>query len=202
MDFNNRDNNLYSNHFPNKSQDYQNQNQTQKQNQIENTNTGIINYHTNNQLSLNNNCQMFRDNRLQLRQSEEIIMNTIKDSTKQEVKEVEAAVEKLNTKIKAVLETPQMKQEQVKVEKYQKIMKVSLKNAMEAFNEGVKQIKADTKLSEADKQRYIKLMYDKLLAKLYTPQEIQAFQNMFSNVILIAPNELRNQRSLPPSNRF
>ena len=70
------------------------------------------------------------------------------------------------------------------------------------FDEGVKQIKMDNKLTDVEKQRYIKLMHSKLMSKLYSPQEIQAFQNMFSNVVLMSNDNIRNQRSLPNINRY
>ena len=95
--------------------------------QNQTSNRDIINYHTNNQVSLNNNCEIFRDNRLQLKKSEEIIIKTIKDNTQNEV---EQSVDKLNKKIKIVLERPDVKQEEHKLEQCHKLMKLSLKKAM------------------------------------------------------------------------
>ena len=175
-------------------------NNNNQQNQT--SNRDIINYHTNNQLSLNNNCEIFRDNQIQFKKSKDLIIKVIKDNTQDEVKQVELAVDKLNNKIKTVLDRPEIKQENDKLEKYHKLMNISLKRAMEVFDEGVKQIKEDNKLTEGEKERYIKLMHEKLMSKLYSPQEIQAFQNMFSNLIVMSSDNIRNQRSLPNINRY
>ena len=152
--------------------------------------------------NFNRQCEIYKDSRLQLKKSENQIMTTIQENTKEEVKQVEKAIEQLNQKVDSIMASPAIKQVVKKAEKYQNIMKISLKNAKETFQEGLGQINKNPNLSETEKQKYRQAMYDKLMAKLYSPQEIQAFQNMFSNVVMVVPpDNFRNQRAVPGQRR-
>ncbi len=151
--------------------------------------------------NFNRQCEIYKDSRLQLKKSQNQIMTTIQENTKEEVKQVKRAIEQLNQKVDSIMTSPQIKQVVKKAEKYQNIMKISLKNATETFQGGLVQIDKNPNLSETEKQKYRQAMYEKLMAKLYSPQEIQTFQNKFSNVVMVVPPEnFRNQRALPGQN--
>lgn len=154
--------------------------------------------------TLDQECLIFRQSKQLVKQGQEQIMQKIKDETKPEVQAVERAVKALNQKVENIMQTPEVQQTMAKVEQNRQQMFVSLQQAIKVFQEGQKTIQDDPKLSPTEKTQYKKAMYNKILAKLYSPQEIQAFQQMFSGAVVIMPRGLNgpSQRlGLPGSAR-
>ena len=145
-------------------------------------------------------CQLFHQQRRQVKTSQDFIHHTIEANTKEEVKHVQQAVDRLNRKVDAIMKTPQIKVESEKVEVAHKQMQLTVKRAIVMFETGKTTILARTDLTPQQKHTYLASLHDKLLKKLYTPEEIQRFQNMFRNVIVSVqnmPDSFRNTKALP-----
>ena len=130
-------------------------------------------------------CQMFQQNRQQVQESQEFIHKTVEQNTTHEMNDVKHAVERLNRKVDAIMKTPQVQQENKKIEVASQQMEITAKKAMEAFALGKKTILARTDLSPQQKSAYTEAMYKKILAKLYSPEEIARFEQMFKNIVIV-----------------
>lgn len=133
-------------------------------------------------------CQMFRQNRQQVQESQEFIQNTVEQNTTHEMNDVKQAVDRLNRKVDAIMKTPQVQQETKKIEAASQQMEITAKKAIEAFELGKKTILARTDLSPQQKSAYTEAMYKKILAKLYSPEEIAQFEQMFKNIVIVGPH--------------
>ena len=139
----------------------------------------------------------FRRSKQDFQQSQKKIMETIQRNTQQEVKQVEQAINNLNQKVDLIMKTPEMKQEQTKMKQSKKLMFLSLQTALKAFQEGESAIQQRTDLSEAQKNHYIKELHQKLLEKLYTPDEINQFKQMLANTVVIMPKQITGPGQRP-----
>jgi hypothetical protein len=162
-------------------------------NRLKNVHTSIKESNNNTQLArtLDQECLIFRQSKQIVKQGQEKIMHTIKQGTTREVQEVERAVKALNDKVKHIMETPEVQKTVDMVNKNRQQMYVSLQQAIKVFQDGQQTIRDDPSLSPEQKKQYQKAMYEKVLSKLYTPQEIQAFQQMFAGTVVIVPSGLQ-----------
>jgi cellobiose-specific phosphotransferase system component IIB len=144
-------------------------------------------------------CQLFDEQRKLVKTSRDFIEHTIEANTKEEVNHVQHAVDRLNRKVDAILKTPQIKAQVERVEVVEKNMQITVKLAIKMFEVGKKSIVARIDLTPEQKHTYISSLHDKLLKKLYSPEEIQRFQNMFRNAIVSVqdrPDNFRNTKAL------
>ena len=168
---------------------------TDRNHQLQATNVNEIDNNTQLARTLDQECLIFRQSKQMVKQGQEKIMHTIKQGTIREVQDVERAVKALNEKVKNILQTSEVKETVDEVNRNRQQMYVSLQQAIKVFQDGQKTIRADPSLSPEQKKQYEKSMYEKVLSKLYTPQEIQAFQQMFANTVVILPRALQGQQS-------
>jgi hypothetical protein len=134
--------------------------------------------------------EQFKRNKQEYQASQRRIMETIQRNTRHEVKQVEQAINNLNQKVDVIMKTPEMKKEESSMKQSQKMMFLSLQTALKAFKEGSDAIDQRTDLPPADKQKYQTALHEKLLEKLYTPEEIDKFKKMFSNMVVVIPKGL------------
>jgi len=147
---------------------------------------------TSNQLQ---SIEQFKKSKQEFQASQRRIMETVERNTKKEVQLVEHAINNLNQKVDLIMKTPHMQQEENKMKQSKKLMFLSLQNALKAFEEGSASINQRKDLSPSDKQKYQQALHEKLLEKLYTPEEIDKFKKMFSNIVVVMPKELPRSTS-------
>ena len=98
---------------------------------------------SNNQLvvkSIGQQCQIYKSNHQQLKQSEKKINKIIEENTLQERETVKKAIDDLNKKINTIVESNEVKNEVKKMEENHKAMMLSLKSVINKFNQGRKLI--------------------------------------------------------------
>ena len=159
------------------------------------------NHNNQKQLSLrlgqiNKLCGSYQQNKAQMRVSQEKIDKAIKDNTQEERRRVEEAIENLNKKVDRILQTPQIKNEKEKFEQSSKMMYISLQKAMESFHQCKKMILDRQDIPNNKKQECIRVMYQKLMNKLISKEEMNQFQSMFGNVIFVGPSSNMNRLRL------
>jgi hypothetical protein len=145
---------------------------------------------SNNQLAvktIGHHCEVYKANHKQLKSREAKINKLIKDNTQQEKQNVEDAIKALNLKINQIVESDEVKQEMGKMEQNHKSMMLSLQSVMSKFNHGRQLIMARKDIPLQKKKECIKTIFDKLLDKLYEPEDVKAFKQMFNNLIVVNP---------------
>lgn len=138
--------------------------------------------------TIGHHCEIYKRNNKELKESEKKINQLIQDNTQKEREDVKKAMEILNKKINQIVESPQVKNEVCKMEQNHKQMMLSLKSVIEKFNHGRRLIMERSDIPLQKKKECIKVIFEKLLEKLYDPEEIKVFKNMFNNMIVLNPS--------------
>ena len=89
-----------------------------------------------------------------------------------------------------------MKSQQQIMEQSKKQMQLSLFQVEQMFMSAVNKIDTRTDLNAIQKNHYKKQLFDKMIERLYSKEDIQKFKNMFGNIIMVIP-----QKSLPIINK-
>lgn len=132
--------------------------------------------------SINQECNSYKKHSQIVKHNEEKLTKYIQDNTKKEVDDINEAIRKLNLKVEKLMEVPQAKQVKNQLDSSSKEMFLSLQKVMECFNKGKKCIMDREDIPDVKKQQCIRLMYSKLIEKLYTEDEILQFKQFFSRV--------------------
>lgn len=139
------------------------------------------NYKTNKQLMIN---------------TRNVISNTIQKETHHEMENIKQAINKYNNKVESILNRDDMKSQQQIMEQSKKQMQLSLFQVEQMFMSAVNKIDTRTDLNAIQKNHYKKQLFDKMIERLYSKEDIQKFKNMFGNIIMVIP-----QKSLPIINK-
>tara|TARA_A100001015_G_scaffold316993_1_gene432704 strand:+ start:119 stop:613 length:495 start_codon:yes stop_codon:yes gene_type:complete len=126
----------------------------------------------------------FRSARNKYLETERKLQNVVDLSTKTEKAELEKAVKKYNDKVKNIIENSEFKKLQQEAESYSKEVSKNLIKAKDEFikiqNEIMKQDWADEK-----KQKKIRELYDVILSKLYSKEDIDNFKKSMGNMVVM-----------------
>ena len=130
----------------------------------------------------------FRNNRQQFNQIQKELGNYIETNVVEEKKALETAMNNYNTKVESLLKN---KEDETKVMKeLGQQINDTLMETYEAFAEASDNIlKSD--LSIEEKEANIKEISDYILNNLYTQEEVEQFQKMINDMIMIVPNNKR-----------
>lgn len=130
----------------------------------------------------------FRNNRKQFNQIQKELGNYIETNVVEEKKALETAMKNYNTKVESLLKN---KEDETKVMKeLGQQINDTLMETYEAFAEASDNIlKSD--LSIEEKEANIKEISDYILNNLYTQEEVEQFQKMINDMIMIVPNNER-----------
>jgi len=82
-----------------------------------------------------NNCQIYKESKKQLKASTEIIQKAVDENTKKEVKQVKDAIENLNKKVEKIMKHPTIKNEKEKIEKNQEKLFLSINKVMTVYQQ-------------------------------------------------------------------
>ena len=148
------------------------------------------------------NCVKFRESKEMIKKSENFIINTIKSNTTKEVETLNNAIKQLNNKVEMIMKTPQVVKEKEKIEEGEKVLKLTLKHAMEIFEDAKNKILEDTKLTDVQKKLYLEKLQIKLMEKLYSPEEIAQFKKILSNTVIVIPSTPKLQGRFSDSSKL
>ena len=134
-------------------------------------------------------AEKYREKRAVIKEKTHLLQKTIEQNTIKEKRDLDNAIKNLNNKVKKILEHPTVKQETLKLQEDQKEMFMSLKKCMDVYRQARDVIMNDTSLNHKEKENYLISLEKKIMARLYSEDEMRQFQNMVSNIIIIKPNQ-------------
>ena len=143
-------------------------------------------------------CRQYQKSKKFVQKISNHIQKTIETNTKNEVKQVEDSIKRLNKKIDTIMKNPKVEQSKKYLEKEQKKMIMSLQSVMDVYQQAREIIIKDDSLSQQQRINYLTKLEEKMMDRLYSPQEKENFKRMVSNMIIMIPNQ---KMSLPNQNR-
>jgi len=135
--------------------------------------------------------QKFSDFRQLSVYSKEAVTNVkqfIDDNTMNEKKELEAALKKYRSKIERLENDPYIKQNIDLLDTYRKQQSITLDETNRAFMKMIQAIK-NSNMSPEEQDKAIDEAGDYIMSQLMTEEELQEFQTIMSNVMIIVPNK-------------
>jgi len=131
----------------------------------------------------------FLNARNKLKQTENKINNIIDENLKPEKENLEKAIKEYNNKAQKVMQSSDMKKLQNSYQKHSKDAQSNLIKAQKEF------IKISDEINKKDwsndkKERKIKELYDYVLTKLYSKEDLENFKkSMNSMIVMVVPND-------------
>lgn len=108
------------------------------------------------------------------------IRKIVMDNTKKEMEEVQQAINNLNSKLEKIMKSDVVKQKEEAVLKHTKTMALSIEVAAKTFFKIKKIINEKPNLTESQKREYEKKVYEKIISKFLTNEEIEKFKRMIN----------------------
>ena len=122
-----------------------------------------------------------------LLQTQDKMNNIMDEQLKPERKNLENALKKYNDKAKKVMDSSQMKTLTKEAEKHSKTAQTNLMKAQKEFLK-IRDDIMKKDWTEEKKNEQIRELYQYILTKLYTKEDMDKFKNMMSNiVVMVAP---------------
>lgn len=136
---------------------------------------------------LDREAQLYNNAKKEAQQSSLNIRTTIENNTKEETEAVKRAIDALNKKVECIMNNEAVKNEQKKIENSQKQMESSINIAAKTFFK-VRDIIRQKNFSKEDIVKMERKVYEKIISKFLTPEEIEMFERMVSmGPIMIVP---------------
>ena len=138
---------------------------------------------------LDKEAVIYKQKKEELIHHSENMKNTLLSNTKKEVEDVQNAINVLNQKIDTVMKSPEVVETKNTMESCQRRMALSIEMAAKAFFKIKNMIQSKDTLTLEQKKQYEKKVYDKIISKFLTQEEIKAFEKMINTgSIMIMPN--------------
>ena len=141
----------------------------------------------NNQIVANNLFNKYHFAKKSLKQSVSNIKETIDKNTVKEKKDIDIALKNYNNKIKKIMQSQTIKNEENNIKKANQIIKITMEQAENFFIKGCDRIDAMNNVEQQEKIKYKQMLFEKISKKLYTDDEMKKFNSMFSNIMVIIP---------------
>lgn len=125
-------------------------------------------------------AQTYKKAKSEFESTSKTLQKTIEVNTKNEVDAVKSAIENLNKKVEAIMNTPQIKEHQKTLESSHKQMSSSIKIATDIYFKIRKIIHEKPELNMVQKRKYEKELYKKIVNKFLTPEEVALFEKLIS----------------------
>jgi len=139
----------------------------------------------------------YKSARTNLEENAKKIQLTVENQTKKETQEVQAAIDKLNAKVKDILETDEVKALESQIKNSQQQIDNSLKYAYGLFMKIKKIIEHKIECDEKRKE-YEEKLVDRIIERFLSPEEIEMFKHMikYGNLVIVPTNNSNNMISL------
>jgi hypothetical protein len=141
---------------------------------------------------LDREAQLYKSSKNTLVETSKELDNLVEENTKQEVAEVEAAIERLNKKVESIMKTDFVQERKQKIEAAQEQMMKSIKEASNTFFKVREVIRAKENLSKEEKAQYTEKLFHKILDKFMTEEE----KELFTRIISAGPILMLGERDL------
>ena len=137
---------------------------------------------------LDKEATIYKQKKQELIQRAENVKTTLLQNTKNEVEDVQNAINNLNKKIETIMNTDVVINEKNNIQKCQNRMALSIELAAKAFFKIRGVIHSKDNLSIQQKREYERKVYEKIISKFLTQEEIKEFERMIKeNSIMIMP---------------
>lgn len=144
-----------------------------------------------NELSLYSNFDQiggdYKSARSEFMKREEKAQKFINDETKEEKDLLDKAIKKYNDKMESIIKTDKFKKIEKEAEQYSQEMNKNLMKAKNTFIKIQEDISKRDDWDSKKKGKKIQELYDYILEKLYTKEEVDQFKKIM-NMIMVAPN--------------
>lgn len=126
----------------------------------------------------------FKKVREQLKEEEEKANTLIKNGTKKEMDDLQKAFNAYQKKIDSIVKSKEFKNIEQKAGNLSKEMNKTVLKAQKEFLKVSDQINKKEDWNDAKKQKKVKELYDYVIGKFYTKDEIEAFEKMMTGLVV------------------
>lgn len=142
---------------------------------------------------LNKEAEIYKQNKSQLQALSKNMQDTLVNNTKKEMDEVQQAINRLNQKIESVMNSEEIKGQKQAIEQCHKRMSLSIDLAAKVFFKIRNLIYEKENIDIEKKKEYEKKLYEKIISKFLTKEEIEEFERLiYNNSIVIVPSRHNN----------
>lgn len=131
----------------------------------------------------------------ELRENHNRITNYMKENTAKEQKGIEDAIQKLNKKIQSLSTSDDYKKLEARYMDSEGKIQSHLSKAIKFFEEQKKLIMSDKQKGGSEKDKEIKRVQNYILSKMYTPEEIDAFNNYLMVTVVDSRRAIEGPKS-------
>lgn len=126
----------------------------------------------------------FKKVREQLKVEEDKANTLIKNGTKKEIDDIQKAFNAYQKKIDSIVKSKEFKNIEQKAGNLSKEMNKTVLKAQKEFLKVSDQINKKEDWNDAKKQKKVKELYDYVIGKFYTKDEIEAFERMMTGLVV------------------
>lgn len=126
----------------------------------------------------------FKKVREQLKEEEDKANTLIKNGTKKEIDDIQKAFNAYQKKIDSIVKSKEFKNIEQKAGNLSKEMNKTVLKAQKEFLKVSDQINKKEDWNDAKKQKKVKELYDYVIGKFYTKDEIEAFERMMTGLVV------------------
>tara|TARA_B100001248_G_C27316960_1_gene424826 strand:+ start:406 stop:849 length:444 start_codon:yes stop_codon:yes gene_type:complete len=126
----------------------------------------------------------FKKVREQLKEEEDKANTLIKNGTKKEIDDLQKAFNAYQKKIDSIVKSKEFKNIEQKAGNLSKEMNKTVLKAQKEFLKVSDQINKKEDWNDAKKQKKVKELYDYVIGKFYTKDEIEAFEKMMTGLVV------------------
>lgn len=126
--------------------------------------------------SLDNQANIYKQAKNNIKENTEVIQKAIDKNTEKELADVKKAIENLNNKVDKIMETEFVKARQANIEKSSKQMMHAIKEASNTFFKVRNVIRSKENLSREERIAYEEQLYGKIIDKFMTKEERELFE--------------------------
>ena len=116
--------------------------------------------------------------------------NAKKEYIKREKKELDKALKRYNDKMTSVVKSNKFQKIEKEAEKYSKEMSKNLLKAKDTFFKIKEDIFKRKDWNSKKKNKKVQELYDYILNKLYTKEEVEQFKKMMSMIMVVPSNNI------------
>lgn len=134
---------------------------------------------------LDREASLYKNARNTIEETSDFIQTQIDLGTKEEQEKVEKAIKELNSKVKTIIESKEVKDKEDIIKDQNEIIKKSIKIGFETYNKICKIIEDKPNLTKQQINEYKKKLYEKIMDKFLTEKEKELFANLIKMPIVI-----------------
>ena len=129
---------------------------------------------------LDREAALYKNARNTIEETSDFIQTQIDVGTKEEQEKVDKAIKELNSKVKTIIESKEVKDKEELIKEQNEIVKKSIKIGFETYKKISKIIDEKPNLTQQQRNEYKKKLYEKIMDKFMTEKEKELFSNLIN----------------------